>query len=297
VTTGRATSARGAGTSSAHRQRSGYIFGRVYPVFPVSFSDWAHEKLNSRRRVPSVPSVPSIDENFSDDHAPARLRPLFGVGTCAEWAHEKSLCRRHIPTVPTVPTSSIIYGSDVCIISLARALGTWAHCKAPASPCQAACAPHAASPMRSIRPRRTRCYRPRTDAPRGRPRDGTMELATTTRAPRAARAKDKHDRVITVSDLNDTWPHDDPDVIALSKNKEVARVPAALAPIDLTRVAANIMRVADADRDRGVDGAALNDAAPASSGSRDLAAMVMFDLDRETLRSVTVTIGCKGTAT
>jgi hypothetical protein len=89
-----------------------------------------------------------------------------------------------------------------------------------------------------------------------------------------------------------------------------------LAPIDLTRVAANILRVADVDRDR--DHGAEN-SAPLStselsfvsnadrprfvvtiirlSGTRDLAAMVMFDLDRETLRSVTVTIGCEGAAT
>jgi hypothetical protein len=74
-----------------------------------------------------------------------------------------------------------------------------------------------------------------------------MELATTT-------GTEQHDRVITVSDLNDTWPHDDPDVIAVlpKEGKEVAQVPThivALVPVvDLTRVAANIMRVADADR-------------------------------------------------
>jgi hypothetical protein len=107
-----------------------------------------------------------------------------------------------------------------------------------------------------------------------------MELATTTHA-RRHRA---------VSDLNDTWPHDDPDVIAVSKNKEGDRV------VDLTRVAANIMRVADADRDRSIPAignscshlklyddrdAATNVAARPSSGSRDLATMVMFDLDVE----------------
>jgi hypothetical protein len=80
-----------------------------------------------------------------------------------------------------------------------------------------------------------------------------MELATTTRH----RA---------VSDLNDRYPHDDPDVIEIKQA-------IALAPIDLTRVAANIMRVADAD-DGGDLGVAPNGAAPPSSGTRDLAAMV-----------------------
>jgi hypothetical protein len=69
-----------------------------------------------------------------------------------------------------------------------------------------------------------------------------------------------------------------------------------MVPFDLTRVAANIMCVADADRKRGADGVAPNGAAPPSSASKALALMMMFDLDRETLRSVTVTIGCEGTA-
>jgi hypothetical protein len=94
----------------------------------------------------------------------------------------------------------------------------------------------------------------------------------------AAGAKGKHDRVITVSDLNDRWPTDDADVIAIKQ--ATALVPA----VDLTRVAANIMRVADrVDADRGVGGVATNVAAPPSSGSQALALMLMFDLDRETL--------------
>jgi hypothetical protein len=76
-----------------------------------------------------------------------------------------------------------------------------------------------------------------------------------------------------VSDLNDRYPHDDADVIEIKQA-------IALAPIDLTRAAAHIMRDgdADADRDRGVCPNALT---PPSSGSRDLGAMVMFDLDVE----------------
>lgn len=77
-----------------------------------------------------------------------------------------------------------------------------------------------------------------------------------------------------MSDLNDRYPHDDADVIEIKQA-------IALVPIDLTRVAANIMRVVDdADRDR--DRVAGTDASPPpSSGTRDLAAMVMFDLDVE----------------
>jgi hypothetical protein len=67
-----------------------------------------------------------------------------------------------------------------------------------------------------------------------------MELATTT-------GTEQHDRVMTVSDLNDTWPHDDPDVIEIKQA-------VALVAIDLARVAAHIMRVADDDVDRGDDG-------------------------------------------
>jgi hypothetical protein len=82
-----------------------------------------------------------------------------------------------------------------------------------------------------------------------------MELATTTRH----RA---------VSDLNDRYPHDDADVIEIKQA-------IALAPIDLTRAAAHIMRDGDDDADRGD---AANAAPRPSSASRDLAAMVMFDL-------------------
>jgi hypothetical protein len=148
-----------------------------------------------------------------------------------------------------------------------------------------------------------RWHRPRTDATRGRADDVQgdgkperrhlarrrgkeqergMELATTT-------GTEQHDRVITVSDLNDRWPTDDADVIAVlpKEGKEVAQVPThivALVPVvDLTRVAANIMRVVDdAGLDRG-DVAGPNGPAPPSSGSQALALMPMFDLDREPL--------------
>jgi hypothetical protein len=75
-----------------------------------------------------------------------------------------------------------------------------------------------------------------------------------------------------VSDINDRWPHDDADVIEIKQA-------IALAPIDLTRVAANITRVVDdADRDRDrVRVAGPNGPPPPSSGSRDLASMIMFD--------------------
>jgi hypothetical protein len=104
-----------------------------------------------------------------------------------------------------------------------------------------------------------------------------VELATTT-------GTEQHDGVTTVSDLNDRWPTDDADVIAVRPKEanEIAQVPTqivALVPIDLTRVAANIMRVADADRDRGDDRVDGADALP-STGSRDLAMVQMFDLDR-----------------
>jgi hypothetical protein len=75
-----------------------------------------------------------------------------------------------------------------------------------------------------------------------------------------------------VSDLNDRYPHDDADVIEIKQAMDSTSI--ALVPID----AANIMRVADADRGGVVAAFA---AAPPSSGSRDLAAMVMFDLDVE----------------
>jgi hypothetical protein len=78
-----------------------------------------------------------------------------------------------------------------------------------------------------------------------------------------------------VSDINDRYPHDDADVIEIKQAMDNTSIP--LVPLD----AANIMRVADdvdadRDRDRGVCPNALT---PPSSGSRDLAAMVMFDLD------------------
>jgi hypothetical protein len=88
--------------------------------------------------------------------------------------------------------------------------------------------------------------------------NGTLELATTTRH-------------CAVSDLNDRYPHDDADVIEIKQA-------IALLPIDLTRVAAHIMRIADDDVDRGV---CPNAPAPPSSGTRDLAAMAMFDLGVE----------------
>jgi hypothetical protein len=79
----------------------------------------------------------------------------------------------------------------------------------------------------------------------------------------AARAKDKHDRVITVSDINDRYAHDDSDVIEIKRAMDSASI--ALVPI----VAANIMRVADVDADRGADGAAGPFGPPApSSGSQ-----------------------------
>jgi hypothetical protein len=96
-----------------------------------------------------------------------------------------------------------------------------------------------------------------------------MELATTTYAvaatnnaprPRTARLARTDHRHRAVSDFNDTWPHDDPDVIAVSKNKEVDRVPAALVPVvDLPRVAVNASErcIEPDDRD-----AATNVAAP-----------------------------------
>jgi hypothetical protein len=78
-----------------------------------------------------------------------------------------------------------------------------------------------------------------------------------------------------VSDINDRYPHDDADVIEIKQAMDSTSIP--LVPI----VAANIMRVVDADRDR--DRGVPNGTAPPppSSGTRDLAAMVMFDLDPE----------------
>jgi hypothetical protein len=109
-----------------------------------------------------------------------------------------------------------------------------------------------------------------------------------------------------MSDINDVYEPDDPDVIEIKQA-------IALPPLDLARVAANIMRVADADHggdaDADADADAVADAdrhdkyvandvfdrddrdrggddrhavgtdipAPPSSGSRDLAAMLMFD--------------------
>jgi hypothetical protein len=73
-----------------------------------------------------------------------------------------------------------------------------------------------------------------------------MELATTTRH----RA---------VSDINDRYPHGDADVIEIKQA-------IALVPIDLIRVAANITRDADADRDAD-RGAVPNGTAPPSSGT------------------------------
>jgi hypothetical protein len=98
-----------------------------------------------------------------------------------------------------------------------------------------------------------------------------MELATTT-------GTEQHDRVTTVSDINDRYPHDDADVIEIKQAMDNTSI--ALVPID----AANIMRVddADADRDR-VDAVAPNGAPAPSSASQALALMVMFDLDREPL--------------
>jgi hypothetical protein len=66
-----------------------------------------------------------------------------------------------------------------------------------------------------------------------------------------------------VSDINDQYPHDDPDVIeragfVSSTNGAQKRTPARVVAFD-----------------RG----GPNEPAPPSSGSRDLAAMLMFDLD------------------
>lgn len=81
-----------------------------------------------------------------------------------------------------------------------------------------------------------------------------------------------------MSDINDRYPHDDSDVIEIKQAMDNTSI--ALVPDD----AANIMRVADADPDRGVDAVASNDApAPPSSASQALALMLMFDLDREPL--------------
>jgi hypothetical protein len=83
-----------------------------------------------------------------------------------------------------------------------------------------------------------------------------------------------------MSDNNDVYPHDDRDVIQI-----------ASPPVDITTAANSIKRLVDdrSDDDRGVDGdrdddgdrggVAANAAAPPSAGSRDLAAMLMFDLD------------------
>jgi hypothetical protein len=98
-----------------------------------------------------------------------------------------------------------------------------------------------------------------------------------------------------VSDIHDyQYPHDDADVIEIKQAMDSTSI--ALVPDDLTRVkpsgpfdpdgfAADIMRVDDAaDRDRGVDGAAGPFGPPApSSASKALAAVLVFDLDRETL--------------
>lgn len=84
-----------------------------------------------------------------------------------------------------------------------------------------------------------------------------------------------------LSDLNDRWPHDDPDVIAVlihpKEDQEAAPV-----PIDLARVAENIRR--DADRGAGAVASAPPPPTTPSSGSRDLAMMPMFDLDRDNER-------------
>jgi hypothetical protein len=126
----------------------------------------------------------------------------------------------------------------------------------------------------------------------------TLELATTTGTDRlfpmahpsgrTDLGTEQHDIVITVSDLNDRYPHDDPDVIAVSKNKEVARVIALVPVADLARKTVPLLDAGqfrrsdrgDADADRG---AVPNGTARPSLGSRDLAAMMMFDLDRETM--------------
>jgi hypothetical protein len=68
-------------------------------------------------------------------------------------------------------------------------------------------------------------------------RSNAMELATTT-------GTEQHDRVTTVSDINDRYAHDDADVIEIKQAMDSTSI--ALVPID----AANIMRVVDADRDR-----------------------------------------------
>jgi hypothetical protein len=95
-----------------------------------------------------------------------------------------------------------------------------------------------------------------------------------------------------MSDIHDRYEDCDPDVVEIKQA-------IALAPLDLARVAANIMRVADADADADHggdadavadadadhgDGVAPNGAAPPSSGSRDLAMMAMFNFDREAER-------------
>jgi hypothetical protein len=96
-----------------------------------------------------------------------------------------------------------------------------------------------------------------------------------------------------VSDIHDyQYPHDDADVIEIKQAMDSTSI--ALVPDDLTRVkpsgpfdpdgfAADIMRVDDAaDRDCGAVVATFV-AAPPSSGSQALAAVLVFDLDREPL--------------
>jgi hypothetical protein len=101
-----------------------------------------------------------------------------------------------------------------------------------------------------------------------------MELSNNNTGHAPLWSRDRSERIRSrMSDLNDRWPHDDPDVIEIKQA-------IALVPIDVARIAANIRRDADAD-DGGDLGVAPNGAAPPSSGTRDLAAMVMFDLDVE----------------
>jgi hypothetical protein len=66
-----------------------------------------------------------------------------------------------------------------------------------------------------------------------------------------------------------------PIVIAIKQTMDSTSI--ALVPI----VAANMMRVVDADRDRGAGGAATNVAATPSSGSQALALMMMFDVEKK----------------
>jgi hypothetical protein len=78
-------------------------------------------------------------------------------------------------------------------------------------------------------------------------RNRVAQMSHRYRSTIAAGAKDKHDRVITVSDINDRYSLDDADEIEIKQAMDSTSI--ALVPVDLTRVAANIMR----DRYQGED--------------------------------------------